>query len=87
MYPELERRLESLKSSLDNPVPAAAAQSNALSQMNAIVAEMEQILDRMRKLENFNELVARLRKIVDMQKEMVELTKRRRTEKLRSLNE
>ena len=41
----------------------------------------------MRKLENFNELVARLRKIVDLQKEMVEITKRRRTEKLRSLNE
>jgi hypothetical protein len=87
MYPEMERRLEALKSSLDNPAAAEAAQGEAIAQMNAIVAEMERILDRMRKLENFNELVARLRKIVDLQKEMVELTRRRRTEKLRSLNE
>jgi hypothetical protein len=87
MYPELERRLDALKSSLDNPAAAQNAQTQAIAQMNSIVAAMDVILDRMRKLENFNELVARLRKIVELQQEMVDMTKRRRTEKLRSLNE
>jgi hypothetical protein len=88
MFPELEKRLQTLNQSL----PLAAAQvlparQAAAEQADAIVVAMQRARDRMLELETFNEALDLLRAIIDQQKNVTEETKKQRAEQVRKLLE
>ena len=85
LMPELESKVKSLPAEIDGKNDSAGVQTAAIIQSDAVIAAMQQILDRMLELESYNELVELLRGIVSEQKELNEATRLRHREKLRSL--
>jgi hypothetical protein len=79
LFPPLEKTLESLR----DHVRAANASANPLAtdargQMTEIITQMRSVLGRMRQLEDFNQLVERLRKIIGQQDELNQKTQKKR---------
>jgi len=87
MFPELERRLEVLKKSLDDPEAGPPARDDAKAQADAILVAMEQVLGRMIELEDFNEVIELLREIIEAQKDLRQKTQDQHKEGLRDLLE
>ncbi len=85
MFPELERRLESLRASLGDPAAAEQYRGQAQLQLDRILVVMRQVLQRMLELENFNEAVELLRDIIRQQEQLDQQTKQRHKQKLRDL--
>lgn len=86
-FPELDRRLELIRTAAADDNARRAAVDGAVQQADAILVDMRQALDQMLELESLNEAVALLREIIATQDQVTEDTRRRRTEKARQLLE
>jgi hypothetical protein len=85
MFAELDRRLELIRTAAADDNVRRAAVGEAVQQADAILLEMQRVLDQMLELESLNEAVALLREIIATQDQVTEDTKQRRTEKARQL--
>ena len=70
MFPELDRRLKKLESSLSDPRLSKTRHAEALAQVDAILVEMRLVMNKMLELESFNEIVEQLRAIIKDQNEL-----------------
>lgn len=87
MFPELERRLDRLESSVADPEDGPRRRGEALAQLDAILAAMEEVKARMLELESFNEAVEMLRLIIKLQQDLDQKTKDELKQRLRQLME
>jgi hypothetical protein len=85
MFPELDRRLLELQREIENPATGRARLAAVEQQADAILVEMQRVLDKMLELETFNEVVAMLRSIIDEQASVNESTRELRKKKVRDL--
>ncbi len=85
MLPELERRLESLQSALDDAVKGPGLRDLAQRQADDALLAMRKVLDRMIELEDFNEAVELLRSIIESQDALRVETLRQQKQKVRDL--
>lgn len=86
-FPQLEQKLQQLSLRLAAAQGSEVARSTALAEMDAILVEMHEVLDKMLELETFNEVLDMLRQIIDAQEKVNVETKRKQREKLRELVE
>ncbi|MEX0677500.1 MAG: hypothetical protein WD063_10525 [Pirellulales bacterium] len=86
-FPKLHERLKQLSGQLSEPAAAVTTQASAVAQIDAILVEMRQVLDKMLELETFNEMLDTLRQIIDAQEKVNDQTKRQQKENLRDLIE
>jgi hypothetical protein len=87
MYPELDRRLKRLEATLADPELSKTRHEAALQQVDAILVEMRQVMNKMLELESFNEIVEHLREIIKAQDDLNKLTQKRQKEKALKLND
>jgi hypothetical protein len=87
MFPQLDRRLNRLESTIADPQSGAESRQLAVAQLEQIFLSMRTVLSKMLELEDFNRAIALLREIIQSQQELTEKTKERRKESLRSLLE
>ena len=87
MFPELDRRLDELESTIDEPAAGPDNRNRAVAQVDLVLQSMLQVLERMVELEDFNEAVELLRSIIGAQEELRERTEQRKKDKLRQLLE
>jgi hypothetical protein len=87
MFPELDRRLDELESTIDDPVAGTDNRNRSMEQVDLVLQSMLQVLERMVELEDFNEAVELLRSIIGAQEELRERTEQRKKDKLRELLE
>ena len=85
MFPELERRLETLRAALDDVARGPKLRDRAQQQADAILLAMQKVRDRMIELEDFNEAVDLLRDIIKMQDQLHEQTQQRHKQKIHEL--
>lgn len=85
MFPELERRLESLRSALDDAAKGPALRDQTRQQADEILLAMRKVRDRMIELEDFNEALELLRGIIQTQEQIREQTQQRHKQKIRDL--
>jgi hypothetical protein len=85
MFPELERRLDTLQTGLEDAKIAPAARDNANKQADAVLLSMQHVLDRMIELQDYNEMVEMLRDIIKMQDQLRQQTEQRNKQKIRDL--
>lgn len=83
--PAIERQLEKLRDVLGDERLGPPLRTEVVRQLDALLATLRQVLDRMVELESFNKAIEELRKIIDEQKKLNEQTKQRQKEKLRDL--
>src|SRR5690606_28254648 len=74
MHDQLQRTTQELEALYDQPEPFLPVVEVALGQTDAIILEMERILEKMFDLENFNELMEKMRQLIDAQSELREET-------------
>jgi hypothetical protein len=87
-FAELDRRLVALAAALAKNSPAVAAALDASNeQLDLILVEMQQVLDKMMEMETFNEVVDMLRSIIDAQLKLNDQTKAQRRQSVRRLLE
>ena len=82
---QLEVALQEFHSSFEQGENAVVSHQIVLERAEMVLEAMQRVLDRMLELENYNELVELLRGIVSDHKQLQDLTKQKRREKLRSL--
>ena len=87
MFPELEGRLNRLEESIAGERIDPQLRDQAVTQLDAILTEMRQVLDRMLELEDFNKAVELLRQILQAHEELSDETKQRHKQDLRGLLE
>jgi hypothetical protein len=87
MFPEFEARLKPLAGQLSDATAAAATRTASVAQLDAILVQMHQVLDKMLELETFNEVLDSLRQIIDLQEKINKDTKDKQKKKLRDLTE
>ena len=87
MFPELDRRLDKLESTVDDPASGPDNRNRAVAQVDLVLQSMRQVLERMVELEDFNEAVELLRSIIRAQEELRGRTEQRKKDKLRELLE
>jgi hypothetical protein len=85
MFPELDRRLADLQTTLDDRRRAAPLRDRAEQQAESIVVAMRTVRDRMLESEDFNEAVELLQDIIDAQKRLHDSTQQRHKQKIRDL--
>ena len=90
-FPEYDEKLTALKLLVDrttkDPAAIEAARRDAQRMADAILIEMNVVLNKMLELESFKEAVDLLRAIIAMQKEVGEKTNAQRQNKLRLLED
>jgi hypothetical protein len=87
-FPELERRLVGLQAALAAKAPATQTTHAAvLAQLDTILVDMQQVLDKMMEMETFNEVVDMLRAIIATQENINDETKKQRRQAVRDLLE
>lgn len=84
-YPAWEQQLRASRESLSNGESAIESIDVARAQLAAILQEIEDVLLKMEDFGNFQESLARLRKIIADHRELSRLTKQRRDELKREL--
>ena len=77
-FPPLVATLSTIAESPDTPEEAAAQILAADAQIETILQEMDVILGKMKELASFNEVLARLREIIEANQRTATLTKERR---------
>lgn len=80
-------QLKLTQQQLFEPVEAAKSLKTAMIQTDAIIVDMQEVLERMLELETYNEVVALLRGIISDQKGLSDRTKQRRKQSVQSLFE
>ncbi len=85
-FPELDRRFTALHQARTSRF---ATQDTTLAatreQLDVILVEMQQVLDKMAEMETFNEVVDMLRAVIESQKEVNEQAKSQRKQSIRNL--
>lgn len=74
MHAQLQGTTQQLEALYDQPEPFLPVVEVALEQTDAIILEMERILEKMFDLENFNELMEKMRLLIDAQTQLREET-------------
>jgi hypothetical protein len=87
MFPEFDRRLETLQARLDDPDAAPSLRDRAERQAEDILLVMHKVLDRMLEMEDFNQAVELLQNIIKMQEQVKAQTQERHKKKIRDLKE
>ncbi len=82
MFPLLQQQLELLRAKVDDTQLGPQYREVARQQTDAILIEMQKVLQQMIELEDFNEVVELLRSIIKLQEEISEKTKRRQKAEL-----
>ncbi len=83
MFPVLEKRLAALQAKVDDLSAGPGRRDAAQKQADQILAMMRDVLDHMMKTEDFNiNVVQRLKKIIERQKELTRRTERTEQESL-----
>jgi hypothetical protein len=77
-FPLLDDRLRHLRQVLDDQVARDTAGLAARRQVDILLRLMDDVLQNMLELQKFNELLADLRKIIDAQKQVSQLTEKER---------
>ncbi|MBN2473018.1 MAG: hypothetical protein JXB62_00320 [Pirellulales bacterium] len=83
MFPALEQRLLRLQEEVADEELGPSERDVAREQVEEILLRMQQVLDRMIELEDFNEALELLRAIIESQEELGERFKERRKQTLR----
>jgi hypothetical protein len=84
MFPVLDRRIVALQEKIDNLSVGPQRRDVALRQADQILAMMRDVLDHMMKAEDFNiNVVQRLKKIIERQKELTRLTEKTEQDSLK----
>lgn len=83
--PELESRLQWLQDHSSDRAAAREAHQECLAEADEVIVAMRAILERMRALESYNEVLALLREIIADQTELTEQTRERQQQLLRGL--
>jgi hypothetical protein len=86
-FPKLFDQLKQLSKQLAEPEKAVSAQAAATAQIDTILVEMKQVLDKMLELETFNEVLETLRGIIDSQQKLNDETRRQQKQNLKELVE
>lgn len=87
-FPELDRRLVGLQETLASNTPTSEATLLAArAQLDAILVDMQQVLDKMMEMETFNEVVDMLRAIIESQESVNSETQKQRRQSVRNLLE
>lgn len=87
MFPELLLALQKLEEQIEDPQAGPQLRDRARRTVDEILTEMQRVLDQMIELQSFNEALKLLRKIIQLQQELGQQTKRRRHDSLRDLQE
>lgn len=87
MFPELDKRLKTVGNDLKDDGALEKDLNLALRQADAILVEMESILARMKEMEDFNELLAELRRLINDQDSLIEATKQKQIQALKLLED
>jgi hypothetical protein len=90
MFPDLRQRLTQLRQVLDNPADGPEKLQSAVEQSDAILKEMKAVLDKMLELDTFNDVVEKLRDIINTQEQLNRHTLEKQkdlTNKLRGLKD
>ena len=87
MFPELEQRLEPEAGRAADAQAGPGRRDAARIQADAILLAMRGVLSRMVELEDFNELVERLRTIVQLQEKIHRDTQKRHNQRIHYLTE
>jgi hypothetical protein len=82
---ELESQLQLVEAKIADPTAAEPALAAAIRTADAILVDMQHVLERMLELESYNEVVALLRGIIHDQQNLNERTKQRQTDRLQDL--
>ncbi len=85
MFAELARRLDRLQATLADPDARAKNRDQAVQQTEAILRAMREVLGKMSRLEEINEVIEKLRAILRSHGEVQRLTGQRRRERLSEL--
>ncbi len=83
----LQEELKRLADQLSDAEVAGATRTKAVAEMDAILVEMRQVLDKMLELETFNEVLDILREIIAEQENVTKETKDQQKSKARELLE
>jgi hypothetical protein len=86
-FPQLQQLLAQWREVLAESDKSGPARAAALARADAILVEMQAVLDKMLELETFNEVLETLRNIIREQEKLQEKTKEKQKEKLRDLLE
>jgi hypothetical protein len=84
---QLEARLQTVNERLADPTEGARALADSMRLADAVLVEMQQILDRMLELESYNEVVGLLRGIIDDQEQLNDRTKEQQADRIKDLFE
>ncbi len=76
LFPQLNEQLQDLQRKLDDPVASDQAVDLAVEQADAILLELDKVLQKMLELESFNELMNIVRSLIEDQRDIMEKTKR-----------
>lgn len=85
MHAQLQSTTQELEALYDQPEPFLPVVEVALEQTDAIILEMERILEKMFDLENFNELMEKMRLLIDAQTKLREETEDLRKQQILDL--
>ncbi|MCC7084335.1 MAG: hypothetical protein IT427_04940 [Pirellulales bacterium] len=83
-FPKLLERLKELTRALDDPASGQAARDASLEAMDRILLAMKAVLDKMLELESFNEVVEKLRQIIEIQHKIHQQTQQRQKDDLKN---
>ena len=83
--PVLATRLSELQKLVDDASAGKVKLDQAISEADAILLEMQAILDKMIEMATYKELVEKLRKLIEQQEELNKATKQRQVENLKKL--
>ena len=87
MFVELGRRLDRLQAGLSDADARPKSRDQAVQQAEAILRAMREVLGKMSRLEELNEVIEKLRAILRTHEQVQRLTEQRRRERLSELKE
>lgn len=86
-FPELDRRLKKLKTVLADPRESITRHQESVAQVDEVLREMRDVMNKMLELESFNEIVQQLRDIIKDQTALNGITQKRQKTKALNLND
>ena len=86
-FPDLDARLRRLQAVLADPAAAGPRRDEAVKQLDAILVDLRAVLNKMLELESFNEIVERLRDVIDAQDKLKAETQKQQKAKALKLEE
>ena len=75
MFPDLNLQLKDVEQKLDDPDASDEAVDLAVEQADAILLELDKVLQKILELETYNELMNIVRSLIEDQQELIDKTK------------